>query len=130
MSGDPRIVVLAEEAFPNAIIVYPKESEVFVDIDTIDNDVLFYNRIDELCSMGIPCKVTTDRKSDSGYPHSHKIVTFSGIKFTPLERIAMQYLLCSDPIRERLSVYRLLAGKDPNKVTCFKYNDSDTLLRD
>ena len=130
MSGDPKELTLAEDAFPKAIIVYPKESEVFVDIDTTDNNILFYNRVDELRNMGIKCELTTDRGSDSGYPHSHKIVNFPGRKFTPLERIALQFMLCSDPVRERLNIYRSLIGKDPNKITCFKYNDGATLLRD
>ena len=51
--------------------------------------------------------------SKSGLPHRHITITFSKDKiFGEWERIALQFMFGSDPVRESMNVLRAVAGEE------------------
>jgi len=113
--------VVAEEK--GLKVIYPKNNELFIDIDDEDQLDGFERRINDLLEtfennffngLDIIKKV-----SSSGAPHYHIVVSLykddEAIVLNDWQRVCLQFLLCSDPIKETLSVYRILAGvKNPS----------------
>lgn len=95
-------------------IVYPKNNELQIDIDTHDDYARFEAAIENMPG-GLVFSVV-EKSSRSGIPHKHITVTLSK-NFSDLEKIALQFMLGSDYIRESLSVSRVLHGIE--KPTCF-----------
>jgi hypothetical protein len=91
-------------------VVYPKEDELQIDCDSEDAFKEFKKRWEEFESV-----VTYDVEwratpSSSGLPHRHITVTAKGRIFSVWERIALQFALGSDPVREKLCVLRYTYG--------------------
>jgi hypothetical protein len=87
------------------VVVYPKPNELFVDIDC-EAAMRRFVRVVAYMS-GVTYAV---RPSPSGRPgRYHVTVTMTG-NVSPLERIALQAMLGSDPVREVLSWRRLQNG--------------------
>jgi len=97
------------------VVVYPEPNQLQIDLDSEDafqaHERLikeFYQRLPPgEYQMSIPPVVTP---SKSGYPHRHITLSFEGRTFTEWERIGMQMMLGSDPVRERLNALRLACG--------------------
>lgn len=98
--------------YRNCITVYPKDNELQIDIDSEEAYDVFNNNIEYL-------EFVTDIKttlSSSGYPHRH-ITVSTNRTFTDIERIAFQFMLGSDFIRESLNLLRASNGiKNPIRL--------------
>lgn len=98
----------------NSFIEYPSKNELQVDIDTH----LDYDRFKAaIASLPEGLVVSVKEKtSKSGGIHKHITVELKS-EFSDLEKIALQFMLGSDYIRESLGALRVLCGiKNP---TCF-----------
>lgn len=90
-------------------VVFPKDSELFIDIDTNEQYQIFKRQFDLLWNSGIYLNKVYDKPSKSGPPHRHIIVSV-GAPINDKERILFQSLLCSDPVRDALSYIRWVNG--------------------
>lgn len=104
------------------IIKYPARNELFIDIDDNSQLEMFNRRFSDLFALSTELfddyKVV-ETTSRSGLPHRHIIISLTKnnkrIKLTDWQRVALQFALCSDPVKETLTVYRILTGvKDPS----------------
>lgn len=110
----------AEAASRGCVVVYPKPNELFIDIDTEQQRTQFkicFNILLKIAAYtGSKC---IERPSPSGKSGRYHItVTLPG-PVDELERIMLQAMLGSDPLREILSYARLVAG-DPRPVCFFE----------
>jgi len=97
---------------------YPQPNELFIDIDSAEAYAQF-KRLREVFERGEPIVGTTIAASPSEAPgHYHAIVTLRR-DVLPRERVMLQALLGSDPMRELLSYRRVIAGSDPEAVSVF-----------
>lgn len=98
------------------IVIYSKENELQLDIDSEEAYTEYRKRMDGGigCDLGI-----TDVKeipSASGLPHRHITLTLNK-KVKPIEAIALQFAFGSDPMREYLNLRRLLNGvENPTRL--------------
>ena len=97
------------------ILVFPAENELQIDIDSEAAMERFEAALLVL-EQAMEVEVLKKTLSKSGHPHYHITLKISG-EYTPLEKIALQFMLSSDYIRESLSVLRYLHGTP--QVTCF-----------
>lgn len=103
---DRELYVEAEIAAGNRV-VYPKENELLIDIDTENQYSLFKHQIEALEKNSVLCTILYDELSRGGYPGRHIIVKLdNSIDLDPVKRIAFQAALGSDPMRELLSLLR------------------------
>lgn len=86
-------------------IIYPNEHELFIDIDSEEDYQRFKDSFEKL-SWNINAKIKRDTPSKSGLPNRHIVVEMP-YYLNPLERIALQAILGSDPKRELLSYISL-----------------------
>lgn len=92
---------LQEEAKKKGLkVVLPKKNQLFVDIDSIKQMMVFSKRFDMLKSL-FNCKVKK-KVSRSGFPHYHIYIDAERM-FTDMERILLQLFLGSDVKHEFLS---------------------------
>ena len=109
----------AAAAAIDADIVFPKDDELQIDIDSEEAHDRFKAAFSRLREV-IPVELVTDRPSKSGMPHRHitiKMDNYGQPPFSPLEKIALQFMLGSDYIRESISVIRCL--RNIENPTCF-----------
>lgn len=94
----------------NKIVLLPKDNELFIDLDSEDALTLFNKRLKRLGTW----HNTTDKQISPSKKknHYHAIVTLE-TNIDPMQRIFLQLFLGSDPIRELLSLQRILI-KDPH----------------
>jgi len=101
-------------------VVYPAINQLQLDIDTDAAFGEFVRRLTDLRKWGrmesMPEMVITPSKS--GLPHRHITLTFDR-DFDRWERIALQMLLGSDPVREKMNVLRTLRA-NPQPVRLFE----------
>ena len=90
------------------VVVLPQERELFVDIDNDAQWQTFLKVIEKLTNTELAASWDAT-PSASGLPHRHVRVQLTR-SVKPIERIALQALLGSDPIREWCSYERLAAG--------------------
>jgi len=105
------------------IIVHPKDDELQIDINSDDD----YERF-RAALINLPEDFVTsvnETISRSGLPHRHITVQVSFDGYTDLEKIAIQFMLGSDYLRESLSVLRDLYGVD--KPTAFFEKQNSTV---
>lgn len=91
------------------IVVLPAPNQLQLDIDTKKSLNEFYNRKRLLSRIGYQIRDYVVKNSKSGGEHYHVTVTLVQ-ELTHLERIILQMFLCSDPIRELLSLRRIKNG--------------------
>ena len=113
----------SEAAKANCRVVYPEPNQLQIDLDTEAAFVLHEQRLKELYlrtiypayQLACPPVVTP---SKSGYPHRHITLTFADNRvFTEWERIAMQQMLGSDPVREQMNALRCACGiEQPSRL--------------
>ena len=100
---------LSEEAKKKGLkVIFPKEKELFVDIDDEESMKIYHKRIDMLKSL-FYCK-SEIKVSQSGHPHCHIYINTDRI-FTNIERILLQLFLGSDVIHEFLSYKDYVNGE-------------------
>lgn len=110
------------------VVVTPLPNELFIDIDTPEQFLTYKRRIRELRAY---LRIRTSmHPSKKGLPHRHIYVSlYDGngpFNLDDWQRICLQFLLASDPVRETLSVYRILSGvKGPTRFfeACLRSND-------
>ena len=111
-----------EAARRGQIVRYPKRNEIFIDIDEYSQIDIFNKRYCDL--LAIPNSLFDEikvihKQSRSGGHHQHLICSLfkegHRVQLTDWQRVALQFVLGSDPIKETLSVYRILAEvKNPS----------------
>jgi hypothetical protein len=99
-------------------IRYPKDDELFVDIDSARDFTRFKTMVEMLGRIE-RVKGWTDTPSASGGQHRHVVVTL-GRHVGPLERVALQAMLGSDLKREMLSYEQLKTGSNPHPTVFFE----------
>jgi hypothetical protein len=93
------------------IVVYPEDNQLQLDIDSDEQFEIYRRRISGLEVLGWDFSVNTT-PSLSGLPNRHITVTVKDKVFTEVERIAFQFMLGSDSVRESLNLLRTAAGKE------------------
>lgn len=93
------------------IIVLPGEKELQIDIDSEEQYKTFQRNYSAFCNMIDDSAnfVVTEKISHSGLPHRHITIKLTWNVFDT-SRIALQAALGSDPMRELLSMVRVLQG--------------------
>jgi len=101
-------------------IFVPEKNELQIDIDSHINKELFLQRIERIKEEfdGGVSYISYPSKSEG---HEHIIVTLD-LDFTNAQRIAMQLVLGSDPIREMLSLFRDFRGDPCSTLLARKEN--------
>ncbi len=94
-------------------IVYPASNELLIDIDSEEH----YTNYERGIACVLRNKIWDDIDisevvSTSGLPHRHITITLPN-DITPVERIALQAALGSDPMRELMSIIRFI-NDDPH----------------
>lgn len=97
------------------VVVYPESNQLQIDLDTEEAFKQYEKRFKELYHRTVhpAYQLACDPEvhpSKSGYPHRHITLTFVDREFSEWERIAMQMMLGSDPVRESLNALRLASG--------------------
>lgn len=101
----------AEDA--NCTVLYPEPNEIQLDIDTDEQYEVFLKRFNEVNGRFFEM-TNTILKSKSG--NRHVIITLPTF-VSEWQRIALQFMFGSDPIRETLNIYRIFAGeKKPTRL--------------
>jgi hypothetical protein len=116
--GEIRSDMAAAEAKERGcVVVLPKENELFIDIDSEEQDGAFERAIAIYRRHRSAVAVKTP--SPSGEPdHFHVVVRLTKT-VDARERIMLQACMGSDPVREMLSLLRLERG-DPNPTLFFE----------
>ena len=97
--------------------VYPGPRELFLDLDSDDSLARAWELLTVLNRNGYGAECVTVHPSKSGEPHRHMTVSLYR-EVTPIERIALQAICGSDPVREVLSLLRVW-GSSPFPATVF-----------
>lgn len=97
-------------------IIYPAPNELLIDLDTEEDWKNFKSHFYRLRNE-FPEMKFKDYPSKSGLPRRHVRVTMP-FQMDNLERIAWQAVLCSDPVRELLSMIRWKAGYNHPTLFC------------
>lgn len=104
---DQRVEEIAEEK--GCTVFYPSDNQLTIDIDSDEQYLRFQRRATELNNLtGYKIEIS-EMPSKSGLPHRHMLLTCSK-DFTEVERIALQFCLCSDPVRETMNMWRHICG--------------------
>ena len=105
IDNDPEIAAAAT----NQRCVVPGPRELFLDLDTDEDFVRSEHILRVLNNNGHGAECIDVHASKSGAPHRHMTVTLYR-DVTPIERIALQACMGSDPVREVLSLIRIWSG--------------------
>jgi len=95
----------------NEEIIYPEENQLQIDIDSEEAKAIFSDRIQRI-SRWVKCEYKI-QPSKSGEPGHYHIYVDTDRVFSQTERVLVQLLLGSDPIRELLSWARIVTN-DPH----------------
>ena len=99
-------------------VQYPRRDQLFIDIDSEEQYqqfLLMFNRF----KVNFQSITFKEEPSNSGLPRRHVYVSL-GNKISPIERIALQAIFGSDPVRELLSYFRYLSGDNMPTLFCKK----------
>jgi hypothetical protein len=99
-------IAIAEATKKDCVIVRPRSSELFIDIDN-ESQLNSFSKAIEVFEKTHPCDFVM-KPSSSGKPHRyHAVVTLKKETVDAKTRILYQAVLGSDPVREVLSLLRL-----------------------
>jgi hypothetical protein len=112
------------------VVVYPKDNQIQIDIDSEEAYKEYRARFEKLFNDNLTAenidmpgymKIQTI-PSSSGLPNRHIYITFYNryTAFTAQERIHLQSVLGSDPMRELLDTKRLLEGMTDRPTRLFE----------
>ena len=102
------------------VVVYPKDNELQLDIDSEEQWTEFIRRkafFDEFFWGQAQTYEMVTTISSSGYPKRHITLTFKNEKFDHYQRMVYQAALNDDPKRTFLGLARLLRGMSNNPPT-------------
>ncbi len=103
-------------------VVYPKDDEVFVDLDSQDAKARFLLLFDKLIMVWDSATVLFTNSKTAG--HWHAYVKIPQLKpITVQERTALQAALGSDSMREFLAVKRVRLGEERSKNPSLFFED-------
>ena len=91
-------------------VVYPESNQLQLDIDNEKSYADFERRVLSVTSRlqwQMDIKMTP---SKSGLPHRHITITVLGAEFNDWQRVALQLMFGSDPVRESVNAMRCAAG--------------------
>ena len=91
-------------------VVLPKDDELQIDIDCDAQYELFQRMYTRLRKEFSEVELVSATISKGGLPGRHIVVKLPFELETPMERIAFQAALGSDPMRELLSIFRVYNG--------------------
>lgn len=117
--------MLALVAKENLDIVYPKDNELFLDLDSNAAATLFANQVEMLRKFIYIVDVEV-RPSKSGLPNRHAVVTLN-FNLSEPERLALQASLGSDRRCELLR-YKLYFEGDPHPTLFLEKKVEQKLL--
>ena len=106
----------------NCHVVRPEPNQLQLDIDNDEAYEIYKKRIYEYSIHSGLIFDTEIHTSKSGFPNRHITLTVYHHDHTPYnfkewERLALQFALGSDPVRETLNSWRLLTGnKNPSRL--------------
>lgn len=105
-------------------VIYPEENQLLIDIDSYEGHSIFHRAMAayKRNMEGFGEIKFEQRPSSSGYPHMHITVTLP-FKVDPWQRIALQAAFGSDPMRELLSITRLMKGDSHPTILVEKKED-------
>jgi hypothetical protein len=107
---DPEKV--AEEI--GCVVVYPKPNQLQIDLDSEEALEYCSRRLRSVHNQLYWETFIVTKPSNSGLPHRHMTITVQGKEFSDFERVALQMMFGSDPIRESINAMRCAAKiKDP-----------------
>lgn len=102
------------------VVVYPKDNELQLDIDSEEQWTEFIRRkafFDEFFWGQSQTYEMVTTISASGYPKRHVTMAFKDRTFDHYQRMTYQAALNDDPKRTFLGLARLLQGRDDNPPT-------------
>lgn len=108
-------------------VIRPEPNQLQIDIDCESQYNFFRGRLNDLESIGILCVIKMEEHpSKSGLPKRHITLT-CGRDFLDAERVAIQFALGSDIIRETLNTIRLIdsGGTDSGSLFFEKINNEE-----
>jgi hypothetical protein len=91
-------------------VIYPEDNEIQIDIDSDEQNERFLKQF-EILEREFGYIKTISTISKNGLPGRHYRLFFKR-NLSHIERIAYQAALCSDPVKELLSIFRLERGDD------------------
>jgi len=102
------------------VVVYPKPNQLFIDIDS-DADLEIFHRLFELFRSTNKFKDSSFASvaSPSGRAGRRHVTVTLPRTVEPVERVYLQSLLGSDPLREMLGFCRHDAGAEPEAISVF-----------
>lgn len=111
----------------NCHVVKPEANQLQLDIDNEEAFDTYVNRVTEYIKHSGLTVYQEVHYSKSGYPNRHITLTVTDAHDNPYvfdewERLALQFALGSDPIRETLNSWRLLTGSS-NPSRLFEPNE-------
>ncbi len=113
LDQDPKAVA----AELQCAVVFPKENELQIDLDHIEDHDVMFDMINVLRHNGLTVDVTKVTKSLGGNHHGYVQLNLEE-PIDEITRIAFQACLGSDRTRELLSLLRILL-KTNRPATCF-----------
>lgn len=100
---------IADQRRKGYVIVVPRDNQLQIDIDTREQLSVYHKQI-AVFARGIPISQVMFPSKGGGEGY-HITITLA-FDVSPLERIALQAALGSDPMRELLSLMRFKNGDD------------------
>ncbi len=96
----------------------PGPRELFIDIDSVESGANF-DRLLKACPSGLVQRVDRAPSPSRAPGHEHIVVTINRDLKGDSERVLLQAVLGSDPMRELLSWRRIENGSDSASVSIF-----------
>lgn len=104
------------------VVVYPEKNQLQFDLDTKEEREEFMKRCHEMIN-GRNFHFH-EHVSPGGGEHRHVTLTFFDMEFTEWQRIALQSVLGSDPMREFLNARRLMEGATDKPTRLFETQET------
>jgi hypothetical protein len=115
------VAAISKAEAQNQQVVLPSENELFVDLDGEEAVNKFNQQLPRISKY---LDITYElRPSPSGEQHRYHVYCKLPRAVSPMERILLQLLLGSDPIREFLS-WALVTKGDPNPTLFFEKKEA------
>jgi hypothetical protein len=128
-TGDVRFEAACEQAEAKGCnVVLPRPNQLFIDIDTHEDFLTFFEHRAMLDSIGEGGKVISDTPSKSGLPRRHIVLEFDR-DLDNMERVLLQAVLGSDRKRELLSWIRIRSGASEHPTLFFEPKEQPVVAK-
>ena len=91
-------------------VVYPESNQIQLDIDNEKSYEDFLRRVESVERRLAWVMNIQIRPSKSGLPHRHITITVGNKEISDWERVGLQLMFGSDPVRESVNAMRCAAG--------------------